>query len=91
MTSDSTLRMPAEGFPPSDYIREFMEGRGWTQKQLATEMRYSASFVSDLLAGKRGISQGVARRLGDVFGTSAILWLNLEDQYQLWRLRSEDS
>lgn len=86
-----TNRTPAEGFPPGDYIREFMEERGWIASDLAVRLNYSESFISDLLAGRRGVSQRVAHDLARVFGTSAILWVNLEHAYQQWRLRSEDS
>lgn len=84
-----TNRQPAEGFPPADYIHEFMEGRCWTQKRLASELGYSRSFVSDLLSGKRGVSQGLAKDLARVFGSSAILWVGLEQAYQEWRKRGE--
>ncbi len=89
MTPDGTLRFPAEAFPPNEYIREFMEGHKWTQKKLADELGYSRSFVSDLLSGKRGVSQRLAKDLARVFGTSAILWVNLEHAYQEWRKRGE--
>ncbi len=74
-------RRAAQAFPPGDYIKEFIEGRGWTQKELAGRLGCSQAYVSYLICGRRGVSQKISYRLAKVFGTSALLWLNLEHEY----------
>ncbi len=80
-------RRAAQAFPPGDYIKEFIEGRGWTQKELARKLGCSQAYVSDLICGRRGVSQKMSHRLAKVFETSALLWLSLEHEYQAWRTR----
>ncbi|MCE2988661.1 MAG: HigA family addiction module antitoxin [Nitrosomonadaceae bacterium] len=79
--------MPAEVFPPGDYIREELEAREWSQTDLAEIMGRTSRMVSEIISGKRAITPETARRLGDAFGTSAQLWLNLESAYQLSKLQ----
>jgi HTH-type transcriptional regulator/antitoxin HigA len=46
--------------------------------------------VNEIVAGKRSITPETARGLGDAFGTSAQLWMNLESSYQLSRVPAKD-
>ena len=81
MTADMVV---AEAFPPGEYIKDEIEARGWTQRDLAHVMGRSEPKVSELINGKRAVTVQTARELGAAFGTSAEVWLNLEAQ---WRLR----
>ena len=76
----------AESFAPGEYIREEIEARGWTQIDLAEILGRPAQAVSEIITGKRSITPEMARALGDAFGTSAQLWLNLESRYRLARV-----
>ncbi len=76
-------RTPAEVFPPGEFIREEIEARGWSQVEFAEILGRPPRLVSELIAGKRGITPETARGLGQAFGTSAQLWMNLESSYQL--------
>lgn len=82
---------PAEAFPPSKFIADELEARGWTEEEFAAKMVWPRSAVRKLLDGKLLVSPSVAADLGWVFGNTAAYWLNLEHAYQQWRLRSEDS
>ena len=81
MTADIVV---AEAFPPGEYIKDEIEARGWTQRDLARVLGRSEPKVSELINGKRAVTVRTARELGAAFGTSAEVWLNLEAQ---WRLR----
>ena len=81
-------RAVAEVFPPGEYIRDEIEARGWTQRDLAGVLGRSEPKVSELINGKRAITSQAARELAAAFGTSAEVWLNLEMRWQLWRDQS---
>jgi HTH-type transcriptional regulator/antitoxin HigA len=44
-------------------------------------------FVSEIIAGKKEITRESAAQIGAALGTSAEIWLNLQDAYHLWRRR----
>lgn len=81
-------RLAAEVFPPGGYIKEFLEGRGWTQDDLATIIGRPLQLVNEIILDKRGITPETAKGLAEAFGTSAQLWLNLDSGWQLYKARS---
>lgn len=69
---------------PGEILRtEFMEPLGISAYRLARELHVSAPRVNDIVRGKRAISADTAIRLGKFFGTSAQMWLNLQNDYDL--------
>jgi HTH-type transcriptional regulator / antitoxin HigA len=80
----------AEVFPPGEFIKEELEARNWTQTELAEIIGRQQGLISELVAGKRLISPDIAKELGAAFDTSAELWMNLENSYQLWRAKETD-
>ena len=82
-----TERVPAEVFPPGELIRDEIEARGWTQAEFAEVLGRPGRLVSELIAGKRGITPETAKALGEAFGTGAQFWMNLEAAYQLSRVK----
>ena len=83
-------RINPEAFTPGEYIREELGERGWTQMDLAEILGRPPQVVNEIVAGKRSITPETARGLGDAFGTSAQLWMNLEASYQLSRVSTKD-
>lgn len=81
-------RVPAEVFPPGEFLREELEAREWTQQELADILDRPPRLISELIAGKRAITPETAKGLAEAFGTSAEYWLNLESQYQLSKVKS---
>lgn len=82
---------PAEVFPPGDFIKEELEARGWTQEDLAEILGRNTRLVNEIITGKRGITPETAKGLGDVFGTGAQFWMNLESAYRLSQVRSNNN
>lgn len=80
-------RVPAEVFPPGEFLREELEARDWSQQELADILDRPARLVSELIAAKRAITPETAKGLGDAFGTSPDYWMNLESQYQLSKVK----
>src|SRR6476660_4152047 len=78
-------RVPAEAFPPGEYLKDEMEERGWTQEEFASIIGRSPAVINQIISGKRGISPETAREIGAALGTSAMYWMNLESAYRLWK------
>lgn len=84
-------RVPAEVFPPGEFLREELEAREWSQQELADILGRPPRLVSELISGKRSITPETARGLADAFGTSAEYWMSLESQYQLSKVKPADN
>lgn len=82
--------IPVEVFSPGEFIRDELEARGWEQRDLAEIMGRPERVVSELVSGKRSLTAETAQQLGEAFGTSAQVWLNLEAAYQLHKLGKPD-
>lgn len=80
-------RVPAEVFPPGEFLREELEAREWSQQELADILDRPPRLISELIAGKRAITPETAKGLADAFGTSPDYWMNLESQYQLSKIK----
>lgn len=85
-----SVRVPAEVFPPGEFLREELEARGWSQQELADILDRSPRLVSEIISGKRAVTPETAKGLSDAFGTSPEYWMNLESQYQLSKVRVEN-
>src|SRR4051794_37892054 len=83
-------RSVAEAFPPGEFLREELEARGWTQRDLAEILGRPAQVVSAIATGKKEITPRTALELAAAFGTSAESRLGLEAQYRLWRAGAPD-
>jgi len=75
-----------EAFHPSKYIREEMQARGLTLKQLAAHLNIRYSLLRDTLLPNCVITPGLANKLGEFFGTGAEVWLNLQARYDLTKM-----
>ena len=77
----------AEVFSPGDFLAEELEARGWTQIELAEIIGRPTTLVSGIVRGKKQITPDTAIQLGNALGTCAELWMNLESQYQLSKVK----
>ncbi len=72
---------------PGEILKEeFLEPMGITQSRLARELHTSFRAINELVNEKRGITTEMALKLSKYFGTSPQLWLNLQNQYDLYRV-----
>jgi len=76
--------------PPGFYIREELEERGWSQRDLAFVLGCPEQAVNMIISGKRGISPEMAKALGDVFDVPAEFFANLQSIYDLAKARDPD-
>jgi antitoxin HigA-1 len=69
---------------PGEILREeFLLPLGISQYRLAKEIHVPARRINEIVLEKRGISADTALRLGRYFGTTALLWINLQARYDL--------
>ncbi len=81
-------KMPAETFPPGEFVRDELEARGWTQEDLAEIMGRDLRLVNEIITGKRSITPDTARGLGEALDTSGQYWMNIQSSFQLSRSES---
>lgn len=80
----------AEAFPAGEILADELEERGWTQAEFAEILGRPTQFVSEIIAGKKEITRESASQIAAALGTSAEFWLNLQDQYHLWRQAQDE-
>jgi HTH-type transcriptional regulator / antitoxin HigA len=76
---------------PGYYIKEEMEARGWSQRDLAFILGVSEQAINPILNGKRGISPDMAKALGEAFDVPAEFFANLQQAYDLAQARTPDA
>jgi addiction module HigA family antidote len=75
---------------PGEILREeFLDPLGLSANQLAKALRVPANRITGILNGSRGITPETALRLGRYFGTSAEMWVNLQNNYDMRLARRE--
>ena len=75
--------MPSEPVHPGILLKEEIEYRGISQKQLAQQMGVSYSVLNEILNGKRPVSIEYALYLEAVLGIDAQLWIQMQADYNL--------
>lgn len=71
--------------PGQILLKEFLEPMQINQQTLARDVHVPYQRVNEIINGRRGITPSTALRLARFFGTSAELWLNLQQRYDLYR------
>jgi HTH-type transcriptional regulator/antitoxin HigA len=72
---------------PGDFIKEELEYRGWTQKDLAYIMGERIHNINALTMGRIRITGKRAKQLEAALGPSAEMWMNLQTNYDLSFMR----
>ena len=69
--------------PGEILLEEFMSPLSLSRNALARALHVPPNHVSDVVNEKRGISATMALRLARYFGTSAEMWLGLQQDFEL--------
>ncbi|HVM81250.1 MAG TPA: HigA family addiction module antitoxin [Stellaceae bacterium] len=77
--------------PPGHFIREELEARGWSQRDLAYILGVSDPEINVIISGKRGVSAEMAKALGKAFDVPAEFFANLQKAYDLSHAREPDA
>ncbi|MBN8818307.1 MAG: HigA family addiction module antidote protein [Sphingomonas sp.] len=75
---------------PGDYVREELEAREWSQRDLAYILGVPEQAVNLIVSGKRGISPEMAKSLGKAFDVSADYFANLQQAYEMANAKAPD-
>ena len=76
---------------PGEMIKDELEARGITQKELAQQMGVSYTVFNEIVNGKRPVTTEYALLLEASLGTSASLWLRLQADYNMQKVRQDKS
>ena len=68
---------------PGRILAREMEARKLTANALSLKLRVPGNRISEIVAGRRGISPETALRLGRYFGTGGELWIRLQADFDL--------
>jgi antitoxin HigA-1 len=69
--------------PGEILYEDLMKPLGLSQAKLAAELGVNPGRISQIVAGRRGITADTALRLARYFGTSPEFWMNLQARYDL--------
>ena len=72
-------------------LEEFLVPMGLTQRDLADGIHVPYQRVNELVKGRRGVTPSTALRLARYFGTSAELWLNLQQRWDLYNAQKAEA
>lgn len=67
---------------------QVMTPLGVSRNKLARDIDVPVGRISDIVAGKRGVTPDTALRFAKYFGTTAELWLRLQGDYDLFIART---
>lgn len=67
----------------------YMSELGLNQSQLAEKCNCSPRKINEIVNGKRAISPEFALVLEKVLGTTAVMWVRIQAEYDLWLARKK--
>ena len=68
---------------PGEILKDELDEIGISAAELARQIEVPANRVSQILVGRRAVTADTALRLARWFGTSAELWMNLQQTWEL--------
>jgi len=75
---------------PGFFLKEEMEARNWSQRDLAFILGVPEQAVTLIVSGKRGISADMAQALGVAFDVHPDLFANLQKDYEMAQAQRPD-
>ena len=76
-------KMLSNVHPGEVLLEEFLKPAGISQYRLAKAIGIPESRISEIVHGARSVTADTALRLSRFFGTTAKVWLNLQNAYDL--------
>ena len=87
--SHTGAEIEIEAFHPGGFLLEEIEERGLLKKHAAKELEILPHHLSEIFAGKRNISAKLALKIEKLLNVSAIYWLGMQMEYDLYLARHE--
>jgi len=78
------MRKRSPNHPGGILWRQYLEPLGLTVSELAKILGVSRKTVSKIINERGSITADMALRLSQAFNTTPQLWLNLQQNYDLW-------
>jgi len=75
---------------PGELIKEEMDARGWSQRDLAFILGVPEQSISPIMTGKRNVTPDMAKALAVAFDVSADYFANLQKAYEMSLARLPD-
>ena len=88
---DANNMMPSMLIHPGEMLKDEIEARGITQKDLSKRMGVSYTVFNEILNGKRPITTEYALLLEAALGIDAGIWLRLQADYNMQKAKSDKS
>ncbi len=82
---------PSQPIHPGEMIKDEIEYRGISQKELAAEIGIPASVLNAVLNGKRTVTTEYALLLEAALGIDADIWLRIQADYNKQIAKSDPS
>ena len=76
---------------PGEMIKDEIVARGLTQKDLAQQMGVSYTVFKEILNGKRPVTTEYALLLEAALGTDASIWLGLQAEYNMQKMKQDNA
>ena len=76
---------------PGEMIKDEIVARGLTQKDLAKQMGVSYTVFNEILNGERPVTTEYALLLEAALGTDANIWLGLQADYNMQKMKQDRS
>ena len=70
-----------KAYHPCEYLLDYLEAVNITREEFAAKTKIELNTLNDLLNGKISISEEIATKLARFIGTSATIWINLQNGY----------
>jgi antitoxin HigA-1 len=84
-------KRPIYPIHPGHILADELAELNTTPTALARELHVPANRISQLVAGKRGMTADTALRLEQWLGVTAAFWMNLQKRYELDLAREQAS
>ncbi len=91
MATNAKDIIPARATHPGSVLKSELQARGITQKDFARALGMPAPNLSELIKGKRHITEAIAIRLEEALGIPYDTWMTLQNRYHYVTKRREEN
>ena len=82
---DNMIIVSREPIHPGEFLREeYMPELGLSVADLAKRLGVTRQTVNDIVREKRNLSPDMCLRLGRLFGTTPLFWMNMQGKVDIW-------
>ena len=91
MATESNVYQPDYAVSPGSIVAEHLEAYGISHAEFARRCGRSTKLISEIIAGKAPVEPRTALQFEKVLGLDASIWLGIEADYQLHRVRETEA